>query len=212
MRCLSAIRTNGRPGPVEVYGRMVRKLPLCAVKAISCSQRNDSYGAHSGRSQGDPWRQASRPTEVSTAAVCYVRSTSIRDIAPSLKCAKSGHSRASASGPMYLLLDSSTGYDLQPRRQRRSFGGGEYQGYARRRKEAARPWSSRGDQLPAFVSSLRRSSCWRAREIQAARVPRRPAEPSILDRNLFPGHESTPSPCATTEIQTNATESVTAVG
>ena len=127
MRCLSAIRTNGRPGPVEVYGRMVRKLPLRAVKAISCSQRNDSYGAHSGRSQGDPWRQASRPTEVSTAAVCYVRSTSIRDIAPSLKCAKSGHSRASASGPMYLLLDSSTGYDLPPRRQRRSFGGGEYQ-------------------------------------------------------------------------------------
>ena len=70
-----------------------------------------------------------------------------------LVCAKSGHSRASASGPMYLLPDSSTGYDLPPRRQRPSFGGGEYQGYARRRKEAARPWSSRGDQLPAFVSS-----------------------------------------------------------
>jgi hypothetical protein len=28
--------------------------------------------------------------------------------------------------------------------------------------------------------------CSDAREIQAARVPRRSAEPSILDRNLFP--------------------------
>ena len=62
------------------------------------------------------------------------------------------------------------------------------------------------ESCPSFFLA---SSCSRAREIQAARVPRRSAEPSILDRNLFPGHELTPSPCATTEIQKNATESMT---
>ena len=80
MRCLSAIRTNGLPELVEVYERMVRKLSLRAVKAISCSQRNDSYGAHSGPSRGDPWRQASRPTEASKAAARYVRNTSSKPV------------------------------------------------------------------------------------------------------------------------------------
>jgi hypothetical protein len=80
MRCLSAIRTNGLPELVEVYERMARKLPLQAVKAISRSPWNDSYRADSGPSRGDPWRQASRPTEASKAAARYVRNTSSKPV------------------------------------------------------------------------------------------------------------------------------------
>ena len=42
---------------------------------------NGGYCADSSRSRGDVRRRASRPTDASKAAVCYVRSTSIRDVA-----------------------------------------------------------------------------------------------------------------------------------
>jgi tetratricopeptide (TPR) repeat protein len=55
--------------------------PASAVKPISRSQWNAGCGADTGPSQGDPWRRTIRPVEASTAAICYVRSTSIRDVA-----------------------------------------------------------------------------------------------------------------------------------
>jgi hypothetical protein len=50
---------------------------LQAVKLISRSQRNVGYGAENGRSRGSLCRGALRPIATSTAAMRYVRSTSI---------------------------------------------------------------------------------------------------------------------------------------
>ena len=57
-----------------------RKLTGANGKPISRSQWKDGFGGDSGPSRGDPCAGASRPTETSTAAVCYVRNTSIGDI------------------------------------------------------------------------------------------------------------------------------------
>ena len=53
---------------------------ILAVKAISRLQWNGGFGRDFGRSRGDPCTCASRPTEASKAAVCYVRNTSSPDI------------------------------------------------------------------------------------------------------------------------------------
>jgi hypothetical protein len=59
---------------------------------ISRSQWNGGFRAHSGPPRTDPRTRASRPTATYAAAICYVRFTSIRDVAPCLKCANSGRS------------------------------------------------------------------------------------------------------------------------
>jgi hypothetical protein len=50
--------------------------PLQAVKPISRSQSNGGFRTHSRPPRGDFCRRASRPTAMSKAAICCVRSTS----------------------------------------------------------------------------------------------------------------------------------------
>jgi hypothetical protein len=67
MKVLLCVATSGTCARTEG--------PLRAVKAISCSQWNAGFGAHSGPSRGDPRRRAFRPIEAFKAAVRYVRNT-----------------------------------------------------------------------------------------------------------------------------------------
>jgi hypothetical protein len=61
------------------------KAPLQAVKLISRSQWNGGFGADSGRSRGDPFWSALRPTATYAAAICYVRFTSTPAVCATLR-------------------------------------------------------------------------------------------------------------------------------
>ena len=65
-------RQNGRGDA----NRNAHELPLRAVKPLFRTRNGMTGLARLGPSWGDPCRRAYRPTEASTAVVCYVRSTS----------------------------------------------------------------------------------------------------------------------------------------
>jgi hypothetical protein len=84
----------------EAAGRLIAQteLPPRAVKPISRSQWNGGFAADSGPSQGDRWRRATRPIEAPKATGCYVRNTSIRDVAQTSQVRKWRSFRASVLG------------------------------------------------------------------------------------------------------------------
>ena len=55
----------------------LKKFAVGPVKSILHSQRNGGFGTHFGPSRGALRRRAIRPTGTCSAAICYVRSTSI---------------------------------------------------------------------------------------------------------------------------------------